>query len=88
VFLHRPEELTTMKAYVLVEAEMGKAGSVSTGITSLDITDSRLIAVDPVTGPFDVIVLVETSDLATLIRSVTDRIQTVEGVKRTITCVA
>jgi DNA-binding Lrp family transcriptional regulator len=76
-----------MKAYVLVETEMGQIGKVAEHIQGLEMAEARLLTADAVTGPFDVIVIVETSDLETLIRSVTDRIQTIGGVKRTITCV-
>jgi hypothetical protein len=77
-----------MKAYLLIEVEMGQVGAVEGGIRALEMTEATLLSVDSVTGPFDVIVAVETADLDTLIRSVTDRIQTISGVKRTITCVA
>jgi DNA-binding Lrp family transcriptional regulator len=76
-----------MKAYVLVETEMGQIGKVAEQIQGLEMTEAQLLAADAVTGPFDVIVIVETTDLETLIHSVTDRIQTIGGVKRTITCV-
>jgi len=76
-----------MKAYILVEALMGKAGAITNGIRNLQLADARLLSADAVTGPFDVVVVVETTDLETLIRSVTDRIQEIDGVRRTITCV-
>lgn len=85
-----PESLnwTRMKAYILIEALMGKAGTIVNGIRNLRLMEARLVAVDAVTGPFDVVVVVETTDLETLIRSVTDQIQEIDGVQRTITCVA
>jgi len=77
-----------MKAYILIEALLGKAGAVTNGIRDLRVTEARLLSADAVTGPFDVVVVVETTDLETLIRSVTDRIHGMDGVRRTITCVA
>jgi DNA-binding Lrp family transcriptional regulator len=77
-----------MKAYILIETLMGKAGIVTNGIRDLQFTEAQTLSVDAVTGPFDVVVIVETTDLETLIRSVTDRIQEIDGVQRTITCVA
>lgn len=77
-----------MKGYILIEALMGKAGTIVNGIRNLRLTEAQLVAVDAVTGPFDVVVVVETTDLETLIRSVTDRIQEIDGVQGTITCVA
>ena len=43
---------------------------------------------DAVTGNFDVIALVEASDMAAMAELVTGKIQGVRGVLRTITCVA
>ncbi len=77
-----------MKAYILIEARMGMAGTIVNGTRNLRLAEARLVAVDAVTGPFDVVVVVETTDLETLIRSVTDQIQKIDGVQRTITCVA
>ena len=79
---------TSMRAYVLVEAAMGKADSVAAGVKSLEGGTVRLVSADVVTGPFDVIVRVETDDLDVLARWVTERIQAIDGVQRTITCVA
>jgi hypothetical protein len=75
-----------MKAYILIETEMGQATTVSRGIENLDASDVSLHSVDPVTGPFDIIAVVEAADLNTLVGSATDRIQRIPGVRRTITC--
>jgi DNA-binding Lrp family transcriptional regulator len=48
----------------------------------------RLVSADVVTGPFDVIVRVEANDLDQLAGWVTDKIQAIDGVQRTITCIA
>jgi DNA-binding Lrp family transcriptional regulator len=78
----------SMRAYVLVEAAMGKAASVAAGVHSVEAGTVRLVSADVATGPFDVIVLVETDDLDVLARWVTEGIQAIDGVQRTITCVA
>jgi len=55
----------------------------------LDIVRSaRVIAVDTVTGPFDVIVQLEADDLDRLGNCITEGIHAVHGVKRTTTCLA
>jgi DNA-binding Lrp family transcriptional regulator len=41
-----------------------------------------------VTGPYDSIVVLEANDLDQLARFVTDKIQAINGVQRTLTCVA
>lgn len=78
-----------MRAYILIEATVGNAAPVVNHIRTLGLPKATtLLSADAVTGPFDIIVLVETTDLDTLVRSVTDRIQLIDGVERTITCVA
>ena len=76
----------TMRAYVLIESAVGKAKVVGEGVMKLDIRDARVISVDGVTGPFDVIALLESDDLDKLGRAITDGIQQVDGVQRTTTC--
>ena len=76
----------TMRAYVLIEAAVGKAKSVGEGVSKLKFADTSVISVDAVTGPFDVIALLESDDLDRLGRAITDGIQTVDGVQRTTTC--
>ncbi|MDO8615850.1 MAG: Lrp/AsnC ligand binding domain-containing protein [Dehalococcoidia bacterium] len=75
-----------MRAYVLIESVVGKANAVGEGVTKLRFSDAKVISVDAVTGPFDVIALLESDDLDKLGRAITDGIQQVEGVQRTTTC--
>jgi DNA-binding Lrp family transcriptional regulator len=75
-----------MRAYVLIESAVGKANNVSEGVKNLKFDDTDVIGVDAVTGPFDVIALLESDDLDKLGRAITDGIQQVEGVQRTTTC--
>ncbi len=77
-----------MRAYVLIEAAVGKARSVAAGVNQLDFGEVRLISSDTVTGPFDVIAVLESPDLDTLGRFVSERIQSIDGVQRTTTCIA
>jgi len=77
-----------MRAYVLIDAKVGAAGSVAAGVNQLDFRDVRLVSSDVVTGPFDVITLLEAPDLDTLARFVSDQIQSINGVQRTTTCIA
>ncbi|MCJ7490951.1 MAG: Lrp/AsnC ligand binding domain-containing protein [Dehalococcoidia bacterium] len=74
--------------YVLIEAEVGRARAISEGISKLSNPDARIVAVDTVTGPYDVIVQLEAEDLDRLGRCITDVLQRVEGVERTTTCLA
>ena len=75
-----------MRAYVLIESAVGKANAVAEGVRKISFNDSKVISVDAVTGPFDVIALLESDDLDKLGRAITDGIQQVDGVQRTTTC--
>lgn len=76
----------SMRAYVLIESAVGKAKAVGEGVKKLNLADARVLSVDAVTGPFDVIALLESDDLDKLGRAITDGIQQVDGVQRTQTC--
>jgi DNA-binding Lrp family transcriptional regulator len=77
-----------MRAYVLVEANVGMATAVAAGVRNLEFGDVRLVSSDVVTGPYDIITLLEAPDLDTLAQFVSNRVQAIEGVQRTTTCIA
>jgi len=77
-----------VRGYVLIEAEVGKAKAVGEAIRSVKHDEARVLAVDTVTGPFDVIVQLEADDLDKLGNAITEGVQKVEGVQRTTTCLA
>ncbi len=77
-----------VRGYVLIESEVGEAKSVGETIQRLTHADARVLSVDTVTGPFDVIVQLEADDLDKLGNCITDGIQSVEGVQRTTTCLS
>jgi len=71
-------------AYVLIEAAPKKASSACGKIAKVPgVKSARLV-----TGPFDIIARIEGRDSASLGKLVLARIQNVDGVARTITCVA
>ena len=72
------------KAYVLIETAVGKSRSVTAKLNGLTGVDS----VDPVTGPYDIIAVVGASDLNSVGDLVTREIHTIDGVDRTVTCLA
>lgn len=75
-----------MRAYVLIESAVGQASAVTEGVQTLSFPETSVVAVDTVTGPFDVIALLESDDLDKLGKAITDGIQQVDGVQRTTTC--
>jgi len=72
------------KAYILIEAAVGKTREVVSALRDLEGVRS----VDPVTGPYDVIVVAEGKDLNAIGELVTGRIHPIPGVTRTVTCLA
>ena len=77
-----------VRGYVLIEGDVGEAKNVGEAVRSLQHADARVLSVDTVTGPFDVIVQLEAEDLDKLGNCITDGIQRVAGVQRTTTCLA
>ena len=70
-------------AFVLIEVLPGKAREVAKSISTLDGVESSY----SVTGPYDVIVTLKVTDLKTLGELVSEKIQVVDGVSTTFTCV-
>ena len=75
-----------VKSYILIETEVGTAKQVALTLGEITHSDGEIKTVELVTGPFDVICLVEAENLEQLGSCITDSIQTVAGVKRTTTC--
>ena len=72
------------KAYLLVETAVGKTRDVATALRDLQGIDSA----DVVTGPYDIIAIINQQDMAGVANLITERVHTVPGVVRTVTCVA
>jgi DNA-binding Lrp family transcriptional regulator len=77
-----------VKGYVLIETEVGTAKAVAEKLNDLREKDVRVTGVDTVTGPFDVIAMLQANDLNDLGSCITQTIQVVSGVKRTTTCLS
>jgi DNA-binding Lrp family transcriptional regulator len=71
-----------VQAYILVQTEVGKAADVAKEISKI----SGVTQAEDVTGPYDVIVRAEADNVDELGRLVAARIQSVEGITRTLTC--
>ena len=71
-----------VKAYVLIQTEVGKAAQVASEVAGID----GVISAEDVTGPYDVIVQVEAESIDDLGKMVVSRMQLTDGVTRTLTC--
>jgi len=72
------------KAFVLIETAVGKTKDV---IAILNRTQG-IKSVDAVTGPYDIIAVVEEDDLNAVGNMVTTKVHPIDGVTRTVTCLA
>ena len=74
------------KAYVLIETAMGRNKEVVASLRKLKIKEIQ--AVDTVTGPYDVIAVLEAGTLNEIGDIITTKVHTVDGISRTVTCLA
>ena len=72
------------KAFVLIETAVGRTKEVASTLKQLKGVKS----VDAVTGPYDVIVVVEAESLTEIGDLVTNKIHPIPGIARTVTCLA
>ena len=71
------------RAFILIETQVGKGRDVVTELR----TYADVETVDAITGPYDVIALIESADMGAMADLVTGKVQGIRGVMRTITCV-
>ena len=72
------------KAFVLIETVVGKTKEVVSRVAKL----KDIKSVDAVTGPYDVIAIIEAESLNDIGELVTGKIHPIAGISRTVTCVA
>jgi DNA-binding Lrp family transcriptional regulator len=71
-----------VQAYILVQTNVGKAAEVASAISAIQ----GVTLAEDVTGPYDVIVRAEAETVDELGRLVVARVQSVDGITRTLTC--
>ena len=73
----------SVRAYLLIETQAGTSNTVLDGLKSLEQT----VQVDRVTGPYDIICVIETGSLDQLGAIVRDQVHAMEGIARTMSCI-
>jgi len=69
-------------AYILIQAEAGKAAIVAAALRDLPgVSETASVA-----GPYDVIARAEAPDIDELGKLVASRVQALDGVRRTMSC--
>ena len=76
----------TAKAYVLIETAVGKTKDVVAALQNQKVKEIK--SVDLVTGPYDIIAVVEHEDFNSIGNLVTEKIHPVPGIARTVTCLS
>ena len=71
-----------VQAYILIQTDVGKAAEVAAAIADVP----GVVQADDVTGPYDVIVRAEAKTVDELGKLVVAKIQTLDGITRTLTC--
>ncbi|HET9691877.1 MAG TPA: Lrp/AsnC ligand binding domain-containing protein [Acidimicrobiales bacterium] len=72
----------TIRAYVLIQTEVGQAADVVAAVRSIP----GVVEADDVTGNYDVIARAEADSLDELGRTVLTKVQRLEGITRSSTC--
>jgi len=72
------------KAFILIETVVGRTKEVDAGLKQIKGVKS----VDMVTGPYDVIAVVEAETLGEIGDLVTEKIHPIDGISRTVTCLS
>ena len=72
------------RAYILVETAVGETSAVSDALKEMPM----MKAVDTVTGPFDIIAVVEADDLPSIGDLISDGMYGVPGIVKTIACLS
>jgi DNA-binding Lrp family transcriptional regulator len=75
-------DVMVVQAYILIQTDVGKAAEVAAAIAEV----KGVTLAEDVTGPYDVIVRAEASNVDELGKLVVARVQAVEGLTRTLTC--
>jgi DNA-binding Lrp family transcriptional regulator len=77
-------ESVMAKAFVLIETTVGRTKEVATTLKEL----KGMTSVNAVTGPYDVIAIIEAETLNEIGDIVTQVIHPIAGISRTVTCLA
>ncbi len=71
------------RAFILIETAVGKTREVADILKGVE----NITSLDLVTGPHDIITIVEAPDIISIGDLVTSEIHTISGVLKTVTCI-
>ena len=70
------------KAFVLIEAEAGKSLKVAAALKGIE----GVTTANQVTGPYDVIAVIDRDNLEEIGSVIAEKIQSIPGISRTVSC--
>ena len=73
-----------VRAFVLIEAEAGQGNNIVRGLQQIP----QIVFADRVTGPYDVISVIELDQLQDLGELIAEFVHKIDGILRTISCVS
>lgn len=73
-----------LRVFALIETTVGTSRDVAEKIRAL----THVVQVDPVTGPYDLIAVIEGPNLTEVTDIVRDEIHDIDGIARTTTCIS
>lgn len=70
-----------MKAYILINVDLHHIRGVADSLRAIE----EITQLDVVTGPYDMIAFLESADINAITTLVTDKIQQIPGISKTLT---
>lgn len=71
-----------LQAYVLIQTDLGRVGDILDLVAKLP----GVVRADAVTGPYDIVALIDLESIEEIGREVVEGVQVIEGITRTLTC--
>ena len=72
------------KAFILIETSVGKTKLVAEALNKVEAINS----VDTVAGPYDIIAVIEASDLPSIGKILSNEMHRMPGIVKTVTCLS
>ena len=74
----------TTRAYILIETSVGKSQDVVNTLKEID----EVNMLDVVTGPYDIIAVLEANDLPSIGKILSNQMHRMPGIVKTVTCLS
>lgn len=74
----------TTRAYILIETSVGKSQDVVNTLEEID----EVNMLDVVTGPYDIIAVLEANDLPSIGKILSNQMHRMPGIVKTVTCLS